>query len=96
MLGLNIQPDGSAVEAAIKALVEELNKLARIGSGGRGLVHTRCEGKLHPRKPERHSGAARAYGERGKRSETAANRLVTYVASAGRVAGFDVNTASDN
>jgi hypothetical protein len=93
MLGLTLRSDGSAVDAAIEALVEELNKLMATGSANRDGVHRRQEGNPYQnrhRKPKQHSRAESAEHKRDERTQAAANRLVACIVAAGRVAGFDV------
>ena len=98
MLGLTFRSDISAVDAAIEMLVEELNKLATSGSGDRDLVRT-TRGKKPYRsrqaKPEGYSRGESAERKRDEQTQATANRLVAYIAAAGRVAGFDVEGSNE-
>jgi len=93
MLGLMFRSDGSAIDAAVETLVEELSKLATTGSSDGQLVRRRQEQKpYHDRQQKRgpYSRSATANRKRDERTRAAANQLAAYVAVAGREAGFDV------
>lgn len=98
MLGLTLRSDGSAVDAAVETLVEELSKLTSTSSSDRGLVRRRKERKLYQNgqlKRNPYSGVASANRKRDERTQAAVNQLVAYVAAAGRAAGFDLARSDD-
>lgn len=98
MLRLTLRSDGSAVDAAVEALVEDLSKLTSTGSSDRDLVRRRQERKLYEngqQKRNPYSGVASANRKRDEGTQAAVNQVVAYLAAAGRTAGFDVARSGD-